>query len=351
MARLVKTFALITALLAAPVALAASGGVWTKLPSAPASVLPSTSVWTGKELVVVGHRPFNSVAVAEAYNPTAQSWRMLTPPPRLGSDPYCCSAVWTGKQVLVWGAFTGAAYTPATNTWRTLARSVQGGVLAWTGREAIGWGGGCCGDARSNGRAYNPATGRTRALPRSPLAPDQHPIGAWTGRELILFVSGLTPDGKPFGASYARGAAYNPATNSWRALAPMPVRGGNAAWTGHQLLVVGAGQNARLALGFNVVTNRWRRLASLPASAPAAATVWTGKRLLVWFGSRGLSYDPSTNRWSRLPKWPLRERGGSTVAWTGHSLIVWGGEIGTPLGTSIPPKFPLDGAAFTPEVN
>ena len=45
---------------------------------------------------------------------------------------------------------------------------------------------------------------------------------------------------------------------------------------------------------------------------------------------------------------PLRFRSGSAVAWAGRTLIVWGGEIGTPVGTSTPPKHPADGAAFTP---
>ena len=55
----------------------------------------------------------------------------------------------------------------------------------------IGWGGGCCGDASADGAAYDPATNTWRKLPRSPLAPEQSPIGAWTGHELILLVSGI----------------------------------------------------------------------------------------------------------------------------------------------------------------
>ena len=61
--------------------------------------------------------------------------------------------------------------------------------------------------------------------------------------------------------------------------------------------------------------------------------------------------DPRTSRadrWSALPPAPLRKRDGSVVVWTGRSLLVWGGEIGTPAGTSTPPRFLADGAAFTP---
>jgi len=349
----VKAALLLAAVVVAPTALAASNnlaGTWQKLPPAPAAVF-GTSVWTGKQLVVVGRQPFKSVAVAESYDPVAKTWTRLTPPAKLGSDPSCCTSVWTGKRVLVWGAFSGAAYTPATDAWKTLPRTIQGGILAWTGREAISWGGGCCGDARSNGRAYNPATGSFRRLPRSPLAPNQRPVGAWTGRELVLFVSGLTPDGRPYPRALARAAAYNPTTNAWRRIAAMPGGGGQALWDGHELLVIGAGAwgaFTKLTLAYNPATNRWRRLASLPFSANGATAVWSGSRVFLWTSARGLTYDPATNRWSTLPRWPLRARGGPMVAWTGRSLIVWGGEIGTPAGTSVSPKFPLDGAAFTP---
>ena len=203
MSRLVKIFALLVSLVIVPTAVAAAtkvAGTWERIPSAPSGTLPAATVWTGRQLIVLGRR-VGSGALAQAYDPTAKAWKRLTPPAKLGSDPYCCSAVWTGKQLLAWGAFAAAAYDPATNSWRTLSRSIQGGILVWTGREAIGWGGGCCGDARSNGRTYNPATKTFRALPRSPLAPDQGPVGAWTGRELLLFVRGLTPDGKPYPSS------------------------------------------------------------------------------------------------------------------------------------------------------
>jgi hypothetical protein len=347
-----KTLALAVALIAVPAsALAASGatrlpGTWRKLPAAPSSVF-GTSVWTGKQLIVFGTKPFTSTTVVEAYDPAADAWSSLaTPSGRVSNLGY--KAVWTGTEMLAWNDFQPLAYSPATKQWRPLRRSVPGGIVVWTGREAIGWGGGCCGDARSNGAAYRPATDTFRTLARSPLAPSQSPVGAWTGRELVLVVGGLDPDGKPYPARFARAAAYNPRTNTWRRLAPEPERGGTAVWDGHELLVVGAGLRSRSAFAFNPATNRWRRLGSVPSSRAGASAAWTGKRLLLWSANRGLAYDPKTNRWSALPSWPLRARGGPIVAWTGRSLIVWGGEIGTPVGTSTPPKFPLDGAAFTP---
>lgn len=370
MFRLVKIVASVSVLVGLPATAVASNastvpGTWHALPAAPVAIPQGlTSAWTGRELIVFGRKPLAnpSVDVAEAFNPATSAWRKLSPPPGPEYVPGYKS-VWTRKQMLVFGAFHSVAYDPQRNTWRELRKAINLGIVVWTGREAIGWGGGCCGDAQSNGSAYNPARNTYRNLPRSPLAPSQAPLGAWTGRELLLFVSGYGPDGKPYPTRLARAAAYNPATNTWRRLAPFPVSGlaalGAAAWNGHELLVAGAGKNARSAYAYDPATNRWRRLASLPTGRVGASAVWTGTQLLLWGGQKlggssnlndGLAYDPSTDHWSSIPQAPLRARSGSAVTWTGRSLLVWGGEIGTPAGTRTPPQFPRDGAIFTPTV-
>jgi hypothetical protein len=349
----------------------ASAG-WRRLPTGPTVVHASpVGVWTGREMIVSGVRFghsgtfVGSSEVAAAYDPASRTWRRLAAPPR--TQNYCRrAAVWTGNEMLVWGC-DQLAFDPATAQWRRLPRAPGGaGIVVWTGKEMIGWGGGCCGDAWSGGSAYDPAANTWRTLSRSPLAPEQGPIGVWTGRELILLVRGIQAvDGKPAPARLARAAAYDPATDTWRRIAPLPesdVRfGGSAVWDGREVLVVGAGARSQDALAYNPTTNRWRRLASMePGHGGASrAAVWTGKRLLVWGGTQydptgdvlarhGLSYDPETDRWSALPEWPLRSRDGSTVVWTGRQLVVWGGVIGTPLGKSTPPEYLTNGAAFTP---
>jgi hypothetical protein len=353
-------FALVLAV-AVPTALAGSlPGSWRRLTPAPVSVDGYlTSAWTGTQLVVFGRRQMTkldargapyvvkSVDVAAAYTPATSRWRKLSPfPGPKGAFEGSYGAVWTGKEVLVWGAFDYQAYNPATNRWRLLPRrpgiESAGGLDVWTGRELIGWGGGCCGDAFSSGVAYNPATNRWRNVAASPLAGSQRPVGAWDVRELVLLVSNLNPDGKPWPARLARAAAYNPQTNAWRRLAPLPGgQAANAVWDGHEVLVLTAG-GATFAL--DPAANRWRRLARMPSTRRGAAAVWAGSRLLVWGGTRGpgLAYDPSANRWSTFAQGPLQARSQSAVAWTGRSLLVWGGQ---PLKGSKPLA---DGAAFSP---
>jgi N-acetylneuraminic acid mutarotase len=384
MFRLGKTFAFVVILAVVPTtALAASSastlaGTWHRLPATP--ITPSeglTSVWTGRQMLLFGRvdtlGAAGSVAkrvnVATAYDSRTNTWRRL---PALGPTHSFMemSSVWTGKEMLVWGQGTHAAFNPATSRWRQLPGSrllaIHDGftLVVWTGREMIGWGGGCCGDAFSDGVAYNPATNTWRALAPSPLAGSAGPIGAWTGRELIVLGASVDPDGKPYPAHFARAAAYNPTTNTWRRITAPPVRGGVAVWDGHDLLVVGGGTDGRSALTFNPATNRWRRLASLPSGRFGSAVAWTGSRLLLWGGyeyqngtptgrgypivpPHGLAYDPATDRWSALPQAPLVGRLKPTGVWTGKSLIVWGGSNPKkPLGTGT--QTYADGAAFKP---
>jgi N-acetylneuraminic acid mutarotase len=308
----------------------------------------------------------NRAYVAAAYNPATKTWRRLPSPPAWADGVYGYTAVWTGKEMLVWGQGVAAAFNPQTTTWRRLPRPPMDGAatVVWTGREMIGWGGGCCGDAWSFGAAYNPATNTWRKLPVSPLHGDQHPVGAWTGREFILLVGGNNPvNDKPWPAQFATAAAYNPTTDTWRRVAPMPATrdGATAVWDGRDVLVVGGAnqryvhqQLMRTGFAYNPVTNRWRSLAPMESGRVDFAAAWTGKRLLIWGGRnvvggwpqsppRGLAYDPSTDHWSVLAKSPLRGRLNPTCVWTGHTMFIWGG------GTQRPPyRSYTDGAVFTP---
>jgi hypothetical protein len=315
-----------------------STGSWRLLPAAPVSFAQSQSgIWTGRRLILIGRTPLRSPSkdVAAAYNPATNRWTRLTP---RRSPDYVPGyrTVWTGHQMTAFDPFHSVAYIPATNRWRVLPKAINLGFVGWTGREAIGWGGGCCGDAQRNGSAYNPTTGGYRKLPPSPLGASQHALGAWTGRELILFVSRYAEDGKLRSASVATAAAYDPATNRWHRLAPLPRQPmsgyatGVGVWSGHDLLVVGAGKAGRSAYAYDPATNRWRTLASLPEPRVGGIGVWAGTRLLLVGGENrngkslrdGLAYDPKTDRWTRLPVTPLRKVYGAVAVWTGHDLIV-----------------------------
>ena len=178
---------------------------------------------------------------------------------------------------------------------------------------------------------------------------------------MILFVSGISAvDGKPVPDGLARAAAYDPATDSWRRIAPLPERrlGATAVWDGREILVVGGrdevGVAARTGLAYDPQTNRWRRLPTLDPGRVQAVAVWTGTRLLVWGGElgretfelarNGSAFDPATDRWSRLPQAPIEGRADPAAVWTGRELIVWGG-IGAGLDGQA--EHLVDGASFS----
>ena len=324
-----------------------------------------SSVWTGKEMIVFGrvdkHGPagemLGSTNVAAAYDPAANTWRRLAPP--LSAPGYTGNwrAVWTGKEMLVWGD-VNQAFDPATDRWRRLppAPAGRGGIVVWTGHELIEWGGGCCGDVSSDGAAYDPSTNAWRTIAPPPVGGQQSPVGAWTGQELVIF-PGQDPEGKA-----VQGAAYDPAADTWRRIASLPTpAGAYAVWDGREVLVAGGRRASTLAtagFAYDPATNRSRRLPPTAGRAGAAA-VWTGRRLLVWGGQtfpganvparHGLTYDPIGDRWSRLPESPLSPRIDPTVVWTGRELIVWGGStISCRRNAPCQTRLHADGAAFRP---
>jgi N-acetylneuraminic acid mutarotase len=313
-----------------------STGSWRLLAAAPVSFPQGQAgVWTGRRLILIGRAPLTNPSrdVAATYDPATDHWTKLRPPAGPEYVPGF-KAIWTGGTMIAFDPFHSVAYRPATNAWRVLPKAVNLGFVAWTGREVVGWGGGCCGDAQSDGSAYNPATGRYRVLPRAPLGPAQGALGAWTGHELILFIGRYGVDGKLRPTSVARGAAYDPRTNAWRRLAPLPVSDlvpyGVGAWDGHELLVAGAGQSGRSAYAYDPASDRWRRIRSLPAPRIGAVPVWTGTRLYLLGGDDrkgrplvdGVAYDPVSDRWTSVPALPFENLYGATAVWTGSEVIV-----------------------------
>ena len=365
--------AVLLAAAAAGLALAASSaagptfpGTWRHVPPAPFAFQAGvSSAWTGTEVVVSGLTPraghndlVNATENAAAYNPATNTWRRLAHPP--ATPNYCRrDSVFTGSIVLVWSC-RATAYTPAKGQWRRLPDPPTGhGFAVWTGREVIGWGGGCCGDAGADGSAYNPATNTLAQAPT--LAARSRAVsarGLGRARGARLRQRHQRGQRQAALAGVCRGAAYNPSTNRWRVLAKRPVAGGAAVWDGFEMVVVAAGKSGRITEAYNPVTNSWRLLAPSPVRRTGATAVWTRNRLIVWGGytdpsattaaKHALAFDPSANRWSTLAQAPMRPRVSSQVVWTGRKLVVLGGIIPAAKGNSSGATYVKDGAAFTP---
>jgi hypothetical protein len=292
--------------------------------------------------------------------------------------------------MIVWGGDAGgaakadgAAYDPARNRWRRIGTSPLAAraetSAAWTGKEMVVWGGAgpVSGQATplGDGAAYDPATNTWRRIADAPIAPRRLPQAAWTGTELVVW-SGAEPEP-------ADGAAYDPAADRWRRIATSPLAartGATVQWTGREVVVWGgdSGSQGIFADGaaYDPSRDAWR---PLPAAAGAprfdALSAWTGKEVVVWGGlglardvepargqlgaleglavqpapddvvpiGDGLAYDPSVDRWRVLEPVSLVPRGYPIGAWDGHGLIVWGGlvQVDSPTSAS-------DGARYHP---
>jgi hypothetical protein len=312
------------------------------------------------------------------------------------------TAVWTGRQLLVWGGVQlsvgigtsfppppqalgdGAAYDLATGTWKTLPQSPlsrRGGAAGvWTGTEAIFWGGYTPQTADgldSTGAAYDPGTGHWRLLPPSPLSPRQGARAFWTGSEMLVFGGDQANDER-----VDDGALYRPSTNSWSLLPVIPsdpgapLVGTTAVWTGRQFLVwltyEASSQPSPNSQDIRTVqrsfswtpgTSSWRRLPAPPSDVLTygARAVWTGHRVLLVDGSSCLpgescaaavgsaplaTFDPSTATWGRAPGDLVAVNAGPVV-WTGRALVALNqGTAQTgPAGALLSPG---DGAVFDP---
>ena len=318
------------------------------------------------------------------------------------------ASVWTGAEMLIWGgsAFTaatgevpiddGAAFSPLTGAWRTLADApVQGRTypaVVWTGSEMIVWGGSQNGALVGDGAAYNPATNTWRTLPTAPIPPAMKSAVAWTGTDMLV-VGGLNGDGSA--------AAYTPSTDTWRQLADAPNNVTppypSAVWTGDVVLVpivpVEGNLQAQLA-SYQPATDTWAALGALPSQflvgtgesgqqdrtslvlsfesgvegvrldrtgavtgalsgrpddAPRTAAwlpIWTGDEVLIWGGGAiGNVYNPSTDSWATFPAGDLNPRSDGAAVWADGVLITWGGFSRQPDGTA---EAASDGIIYRP---
>ncbi len=184
-------------------------------------------------------------------------------------------------------------------------------------------------DGRDSAATATTGAGGWKVLARSPLHSRSNATVVWDGRELLEL--GGSPAIARGSAPRNAGAAYDPRTGRWHAVAraPSAVRpSGNAAvWTGRVVFVF-----ARAPGLYNPATNRWTVARGAPVGPFNSATaVWTGRRVVLAGMTQGsqrlevASYDPAANRWRRLQ--PPIPRGHSPLAFamvqTNRGVLLW----------------------------
>ncbi len=360
---------------------------WRLIAKAPIKGRHSHSaVWTGKEMIVWGgaERAGNAPIYLEdgaAYDPAADRWRKLPESP-LGprADHF---AAWTGTEMLIWGgnpgtktAFgnnefgDGAAYDPAADKWRPMARFPLAARFSaravWSGKVLVVWGGVRAEDGEdapplADGAAYDPEADRWSVLPESPLAGRLSPLAAAIDGDVLISWGFNRDPGQA-----VDGARFDPEAKSWAKVAPVPST--ESAWCFDLAGCVGVDAGSRVVfagegLVYDTPADRWAAVAPSPMADPfrdGKAMAWTGNRVVLWGGGRytgdaeapptevladpaGMAYDPATDGWTSLPPAPIAARARTRGVWTGAELVVWGGE-----GDDKERVQHADGAAWTP---
>ena len=228
-----------------------------------------SAVWTGREMIVWGGYDGTSyLGDGSRYEPIGDAWTAMTgtnAPPIRGAH----TAVWTGREMIVWGGYDGASYlgdgsryepggyvSPVVaESWTTITptgappgRSAHTAV--WTGREMIVWGGYDGTSYLNSGGRYdpggyvNPVIGESWSATDTTTAPglrSQH-TAVWTGTEMIVWggfngTSNLNSGGR----YYPYGATSNTwtATNAVAAQVPAARSSHTAVWAEREMIVWG----------------------------------------------------------------------------------------------------------------
>jgi hypothetical protein len=247
-------------------------------------------------------------------------WTELPLPPEVRDG---MSVVWAGSRLLAWGGCDpgvkdhcvptagGFGFDPVTQSWRALESApVAGGHadVIWTGKEAIFL---LATKDRLEGQAYDPATDTWRTIAAAPLASRSGAVAVWTGSEVIVWGGGA-----PENPAAVRGAAYDPINDTWRRIAAAPI-GLNlisGMWTGREMLVFGslldnrniAKTKTSVGAAYDPATDTWRKLPPSELSPQATSAVWVGNGMVAWdYEVHSQEYDPARNAWSGSVKMPL----------------------------------------------
>ena len=253
---------------------------------------------TGTELVVYGGGDDPYIGPGEfgfsanwsgiAIDHASGTVRNLPPSPMCESG--IPAGVWTGTEFVIWGVGAAsrvdcpaaAAYTPSSDSWRTLEGeffAVAGSQTRWTDEELV---------SAAAGLAYRISDGNVRTIDsvrdsQMFTGTDVHspPMIHSTGEEILVLGSQGVIRLDVATGQMADGP-----------VPPIPDRARSSVWTGDELLAVNYDMAAAT---FDPLTGRWTEAASLPLRfyecGPAAvaggglAYVWSCAGIGLWDGS------------------------------------------------------------------
>ncbi len=323
-----------------------SGHAWWR-PSVPSRIhlrRYATGAWTGNEVLLCGRRDPDGLngngangngangngAVpidGAAYDPATDSWRSLAESHWSGQP---VDAVWTGdnyRSMVVLGAHgDGIAYRPDDDSWSDLPPSFVNPVgfraALWTGERALGVG---WNDDRIIVASYDPGTGFAETGPALEVGISPSATVSWTGDEVLVW------DGK-------EGWFYNPAAGEWNETPPFEKFSGEkpksivgvvANGVVHAVLWFKRASSVRIA---RLEQGRWVWPAGLEIDGDLVDLTTAGSDLLILAdGGPATAYrlDARGDRLEPLDGFPSKSFSDFELVSTGDGLVVWGNRIET----------------------
>jgi hypothetical protein len=305
-------------------AAALAHGHWTRLPAAPiVGRVEAATVWTGKEMLVWGGASANgdkAYADGAGYDPSSGQWRILPPgplSPRTGA-----AYVWSGRQLFIWGGYV------------------------WRGGQ---W------QVADDGALYDPSTNSWQRVAASPLAARRDAITLWTGNAVVV-IGGSPAVLTETQPGYLDAAAYDPRTNQWHPLAPLPTQPSRTIdkmtaaatpagidvwlyWEHVEVMSAKPPVTTETTSGISPLrlgprSTAWQTIETAPPR-DVGLPLWTGRELIfpatrpfygygssgpVVLNTAGWRMNPSTESLRRLPHGPVDD-GNADSLWTGAALI------------------------------
>lgn len=276
-------------------------------------------VWTGSEMLVWGGISEDGFLTdGAAFDPDANLWHMLSPPPIAAEQPTI--AAWAGDVMVVVSEDATLAYEPGSDTWTTVG---EGRVPVrdspppvWDGELLYFW--------QNEVERLDPATGEWQVLPDPPLEVNPNPQlrSLHLVEEGLFAASGPDPCGGSRSLARWDGAAWTvlpepDLSGRFRDCSPPRHTGVVGQW-----LMVWNGTNGT-ALRLNERNGDWDQAHGLPPITPdlAFTGLTMGERYLVAHLGQGAVYRLDRNQWRRvaLPGWGDT----SQMVWTGEEVLMW----------------------------
>jgi N-acetylneuraminic acid mutarotase len=227
---------------------------------APSARSQMAAVWTGQQMIVWGgvEDGGKCPTTGGMYDPNTDKWTALeaegAPEGRME-----VVGVWSGREFIVWGGLlegfrkacgTGGRYDPETKKWKALPmegapKGARGLQAVWTGREMLVWGGAHIDEGEQlnigsqAGARYHPETDEWQPTTLKGAPAGRMCFGAaWTGSELIVLSGGDQQAG-----NLSSGGRYDPIDNEWVSTAKVGAPSGRGIvttiWTGEGVLLYG----------------------------------------------------------------------------------------------------------------